>query len=321
MAIQPIFIFSITRSGSTLVQRVIAAHEGVATVSEPWLLLPFLYTMREDGVVAEYTHWLMARAIEDFCEQLPGQRDAYREELRGLTLRLYQRAAGEGARYFVDKSPPYYFIVNEIIDLFPDGKFVFLFRNPLSILSSIIETWHDGKLYLSANREDLFIGLPRLIAAYAAHGDRAHRIRYEDVVAGEERHLRPLMDYLGIEYDPGAMERFSRVTLHGRMGDPTGRHQYASLNSDPMAKWATTLGNPIRKEWARRYLRFLGADGLRVMGYDQAELLAELAALHTGTDKLAGDLLRLVNDIAREPIRARNRRLGIGGPNPLRALL
>ena len=47
MAIKPIFIFSITRSGSTLLQRVIAAHEGVATVSEPWVLLPYLYTLRE----------------------------------------------------------------------------------------------------------------------------------------------------------------------------------------------------------------------------------------------------------------------------------
>jgi len=30
---------------------------------------------------------------------------------------------------------------------------------------------------------------------------------------------------------------------------------------------------------------------------------------------------RLINDVAREPVRARNRRNGIGGPGALRALL
>jgi hypothetical protein len=53
MAINPIFIFSVSRSGSTLVQRVIAAHNGVATVSEPWILLPYLYTSRSRGVTTE----------------------------------------------------------------------------------------------------------------------------------------------------------------------------------------------------------------------------------------------------------------------------
>ena len=69
---EPIFIFSITRSGSTLLQRVLAAYDDVATVSEPWVLIPQVYALRRRGVVAEYTHPLMVDAIEDFCETLPG---------------------------------------------------------------------------------------------------------------------------------------------------------------------------------------------------------------------------------------------------------
>ena len=42
MSIRPIFIFSAPRSGSTLLQRVLAAHTQVATASEPWILLPLL---------------------------------------------------------------------------------------------------------------------------------------------------------------------------------------------------------------------------------------------------------------------------------------
>jgi hypothetical protein len=321
LAIQPIFIFSITRSGSTLLQRVIAAHDGVATVSEPWLLLPYLYTLREGGVVAEYTHSLMRDAVDDFCKQLPGGVDDYLQEIRTTVLRLYEKAAGDGARFFLDKSPPYYFIAAEIIDLFPEGKFIFLWRNPLSIVASIIDTWWNGRFYATSHREDLFVGLPRLIASYQARRARAYAVRYEDLVAADRSCWQPLVEYLGIDFDPRTLERFSDVRLEGRLGDPTGRQLYSTLSQAPIEKWRGTLANPIRKEWSRRYLRFLGSERLRVMGYDQAELLRDLEALPAGTDGLVGDSLRLIDALAREPIRARNRRRTIGGASALRALL
>lgn len=321
MAIQPIFIFSITRSGSTLVQRVTAAHDGVATVSEPWVLLPYLYTLRDTGVVAEYTHWMMTQAVSDFCGQLPDGVDDYRAELRNFILRLYEKAAGDGARFFLDKSPPYFLVADEIIRLFPDGRFIFLWRNPLSILASIIETWHGGKLHVTAHREDLYIGLPRLVSAYEANRDRVYAVRFEDLATGGPAHWRPMIEYLGLEFEPDALERFTDVNLQGRMGDPTGRKLYQSLSTDPVTKWPRTLSNPIRQEWSRRYLRFLGPERLATMGYDQRDLLRQLDAVPTGRQSLGGDMLRLLQDVAREPIRARNIRNGIGGPSVLRALL
>jgi hypothetical protein len=321
MAIQPIFIFSITRSGSTLLQRVIAAHEGVATVSEPWLLLPYLYTLRERGVVAEYTHSLMTRAIDDFCEQLPGGVDDYREEMRAMVLRLYEKAAGDSARFFVDKTPPYYFIAEDVMQLFPEGKFIFLWRNPLSIVASIIETWYDGKLYATSHREDLFVGLPRLVSAYLAQSPRAYSVRFEDLVDGDPVRWEPLLAYLGIEFDPQTLERFTDVDLQGRMGDSTGRARYQELSKQPVEKWRSTITNPIRREWCRRYLRFLGAYRLHVMGYDLDRLLEQLDAQPFRTHALLGDAVRLANAVAREPVRARNRRNGVGGPSVIRALL
>ncbi len=104
------------------------------------------------------------------------------------------------------------------------------------------------------------------------------------------------------------------MTSRDAVGTPT-------LSPDPIDKWSVTLGNPIRREWCRRYLRFLGADRLRIMGYDQERLLQALNSQPAGTKSLLGDSVRLINDVAREPMRARNRRKGIGGPSALRALL
>lgn len=321
MAIQPIFIFSITRSGSTLVQRIVAAHKGVATVSEPWLLLPFLYTLRSQGVVAEYSHNMVADAIEDFCKELPEGIDDYRQELHDFVLRLYEKAAGPEATHFVDKTPPYYFVANEIIRLFPEAKFVFLWRNPLSIIASIIETWHHGRWHATAHREDLFIGLPRLVAAYQSNRSHAHSVRFDDLLVGDEQPWRSLMEYLEIPFDPGALGRFAEVELNGRAGDPTGVKAYAALSTEPMQKWQGTLANPLRKEWCRRYLRFLGNDRLAIMGYDGDQLIRELDSRPTSATDLVSDAGRLIGDLLKEPVRARIRRQGIGGPNVLRELL
>lgn len=319
MAIQPIFIFSVSRSGSTLVQRVIAAHDGVATVSEPWILLPYLYTLRSRGVTAEYEHDLMVMAIEDFCRELPQEGEDYRAELRNFVLRLYEKAAGGEARCFLDKSPPYCLIAEEIIRLFPEGKFVFLWRNPLSIVASIIETW--GQWHPAMFRSDLYIGLPRLVAAYRAHSARAHSVRFEDLLDGDERPWRALMEYLEIEFEPDAISRFSEVKLNGRMGDPTGVKRYSALSSEPQEKWKRTLGNPLRKEWCRRYLRFLGNERLAAMGYDGDRIVRELDSQPTSFSCLLPDLGRLIGDIAKEPVRVQVRSRGIGGPNVIRELL
>lgn len=319
MAIQPIFLFSIPRSGSTLIQRIIASHDGVATVSEPWLLLPHAYTMRPSGVDAEYVHSLMVTAIEDFCEQLPRQGADYEQELRDFVLRLYEKAAGEGARYFLDKSPPYCLIASEIMRLFPEGKFVFLWRNPLSVLASIVDTWGPWRPTLF--REDLFIGLPRLIATYSAERSRAHAVRFEDLLAGDVSQWEALMGYLGIEFKRSSLERFSDIQLNGRMGDPTGVKRYATLSDEPEQKWKQTLANPLRKAWCHRYLRFLGEDRLSVMGYDRRQMLDELDAQPGSSNELLADIGRLVKDVAKEPVRVHTRNRRLGGPNVIRELL
>jgi hypothetical protein len=317
--IQPVFIFSVSRSGSTLVQRIVAAHEGVATAPEPWILLPHAYTLRREGVDAEYFQHLLATAVEDFATRLPQGEADYLEGIREFALGLYELAGDEGATHFVDKSPPYCLVAEEIMRIFPEGKFVFLWRNPLSVIASMIETWGPWRpTFMTA---DLFVGMPRLVAARQAHRSRSHAVRFEDAVSGDRGTWAALMEYLGIEFDETALSGFAAVEVEGRMGDPTGRRAYSSLSSDPEGKWRATLANPVRREWCRRYLRFLGEERLAEMGYDLRQLTAELNELPASRDGLAGDLLQAARGIAQEPVRARTRNRRLGMPNVVRTLL
>lgn len=317
MAVRPIFLFSMPRSGSTLVQRVIAAHHGVATASEPWLLLPHAYASRRVGVVAEYPHALLADAIEDFCMELPGGAERYRRELHDFILRLYDAAAGEDADYFLDKSPPYHLVADEIMRLFPEGRFIFLWRNPLAIIASLVETWLRGEWRPLAFRQQLFIGVPRLVSAYLANQSRAYSVRYEDLVSGDEGAWEQLMSYVGVDFDPESLHRFSEVELKGRNGDPTGIRRYGALSVEPTRKWPETVTNPLRKAWCRRYLRFLGDENLTTMGFDARQLIHELDSRPFTVKSLIADLRILTGDIIKEPIRVRIRRAGPGGSSAI----
>ena len=294
----PLFIFSLPRSGSTLTQRILCSHENISTVSEPWILLPYLYTLKKQGVYSEYGHQHAAEAIKQFCLELPNGENDYLEEIRSFILQLYTKAAGDKAVYFLDKTPRYSLVVEDIIDLFPEGKFVFLWRNPLAIVASIVETWTDSKFNLLHNKIDLFDGLSNLIAAYEKYADKSCVLHYEALLSNPEKELRRLFDYLEIPFDSSLLSTFGNVDLQGTLGDQTGINQYRLVSKEPLAKWKQTLDNPVRKMWCRNYLKWIGEKRLAVMGYSLKELLWELDSSPFSLRMVGPDLIRMIYSTA-----------------------
>ncbi|WP_047866005.1 sulfotransferase family protein [Rubrobacter aplysinae] len=288
----PVFLLSLPRSGSTLAQRILAAHPEIHSTPEPWLLLPQLYTLKYRGAYAEYDHVAAASAVEEFYGYLPGGREEYVAGLREMVLKLYEGVSPEGTRYFLDKTPRYHLIVDEILAAFPDAKFVFLWRNPLAVAASMIETWAGGRWNLYRHKVDLFDGLENLVAACEANSDRVCAVRYEDLVTAPEESWHKVFGYLDLPFDGSMLETFSSVELKGRKGDPSGTRGYGRVVREPLERWRESLGNPFRKAWCRRYLRWLGPERAAVMGYDLDVLLEELDSVKTSAQGTGSDLGR-----------------------------
>ncbi|MFZ2541721.1 MAG: sulfotransferase [Gallionella sp.] len=293
---KPLFIFSMPRAGSTLLQRVLAADKQISSVAEPWVLLPFIYALKEQGVRAEYSHHWAHVALMEFIQELPNGRQDYLSAV-GLTMReLYRRASkNKDARYFLDKTPRYALIADEIIDTFPEGKFIFLWRNPLAIIASIVETWGNGEWDLSMSKVDLFDGMVNLIEDYQARHEKILAVQYENFLQSPEKELYRIAEYLELEFDPDVLKNFSQVSFSGKLGDSTGVRDYKAVDTAPLEKWKTVINNPLRKRWCRRYLRWLGEERLKVMGYDLSVLLRELDSTGTSLNNLFTDIFRLLN--------------------------
>ena len=293
MPVKPIFIFSLPRAGSTMLQRLLGQHQSIDTDAEPWLALPVFFALKDEGVNSVYGHSVLSNAITGYVDALPGGRDSYYKSAARFLNDLYDCGSTENSRYFIDKTPRYHLIVDDILRAFPDAKVIFLWRNPLSIASSMIKTWGDGKWNLYMFNIDLYRGINSLVNAFG-NNKNCISVRYEDLVHAPEGEMERIMAYLELEYDPGIVHGFKdakKLDSKGR-GDPTGQHKYSGVSEKPMNAWKEVMANPFRKTWCKQYLDFIGKEKLAVMGYDLNELQHEIREIPTSYQYLLSDFMR-----------------------------
>lgn len=274
-SVRPIFLLSLPRSGSTLLQRIIAGGEEVYTVSEPWILLPFFYSRRVEGVYAEYGHAMACRGIREFLDRSGDAGLLYRSLVRDFAISLYSSVAPSEAIYFLDKTPRYSLIAQELFEVFPDAKFVFLWRNPLAIVASIVKRWSGGRWFLCPNTIDLFEGLANLVSAFIGNSERVVAIRYEDLVTHPDVELGRLSEYLSVAVDTASIRPPSSVDLTGTWGDKATL-DIPQISSRPVSEWKTEIGNPLRKWWCKRYVEWIGESRLEIMGYTKRAILEDV---------------------------------------------
>ena len=277
--ITPVFIFSLPRSGSTLLQRLLATHNEITTVAEPWLLIPAFYSLRKQGITAEYNHASETVALNEFFQHLPNGKADYLVEIKKMVLNLYQLASKEKTRYFLDKTPRYHVISADIIELFPEAKFIILYRNPLAIIASMIETWKKGQWKLSDYEIDIYAGLTQLVNTAEKYPDKVLTINYEELVTNSTDSMKRIFSYLQLDYNESILDDFSETTINGRMGDKTGYFNYKAIDSSSLEIWKQSFSNPIRQYWAKNYIHWLGKQRLQKMGYDDEQLLQQVSTL------------------------------------------
>lgn len=117
----PIILFGNTRSGTTIVQKVMATHPDIV----PW------YEPR--------TLWLCAdpgRRHDEFDES--DATDDVKRHIRQQFLKLQKR---QGNRVVMEKTPANILKIPYVRAIFPEATFLFIVRNPFSFISSVEMKW------------------------------------------------------------------------------------------------------------------------------------------------------------------------------------
>jgi len=288
-----IFIVSLPRSGSTLLQRILGGNSQVHTVAEPWFMLHPVYALRELGIETEYDANLARQGLEDFIEQLDNGRQVYIDAVRDWAAKLYGAALQEsGKRIFVDKTPRYYRILPELREIFPRAQFVFLLRNPAAILSSVLQTWFHNdvsELRGSSNHLDLTEGVECLVEGLRLFGNQASVVRYEELVTSPGPTVHALCERVGLPFEEGMLDYGSSVKPAGRHGDQVGINRHDRAVSYYANKWHENLREDERNRFALDYLLAIGPDRIAALGYDYNAIESVLrGASETVPTTLAG---------------------------------
>jgi len=278
--ISPVFIFSLPRSGSTLLQKIIASSDEVSTSSEPWVLLPLLYAQKEAGTLSEYSHTKAVQALNDVKQSLIANNNNYNEILVEFILSLYKGLSDKGSKYFLDKTPRYYLIIQEISNIFPNAKFIFLFRNPLAQFASKMNT-HNGRFKtLYSAIVDIGKGPNLLVSGYKQLQEKSIKINYNELVNDSKLVITRIENYLNIKIDESVLNNLSEIEIKGVMGDPTLMSNASNkISSESLNKWKKTFKTPIRRMVAIKYLYGINDNYFNTLGVSRDEIISELKTI------------------------------------------
>jgi predicted Zn-dependent protease len=192
----PIFIIGLPRSGSTLLEQMLASHSQVEATRELFDL-PHLVFELVSGV-AEPTQTTLHERIGALTR-------AEMEAFAGRYLERVQRQRPLGKARFIDKLPGNWCFVGLIHLLFPRAAIIDARRHPLGCgFSCYKQLFARGQKYAYDLGE-----LGRFYRDHVAlmeHFDatlpgRVHRVYYEQLVADPEKELRRLLDYCGLPFE------------------------------------------------------------------------------------------------------------------------
>ncbi|WP_298215368.1 sulfotransferase [Acidocella sp.] len=211
---QPVFILGFPRSGTTLIEQTLSVHPQIAAGDE----LPFI------NDITALMPRLFASPLtypEALAELWMGdQRDGL-EELRDYYLNRARKAGlfREGAAFFTDKMPLNETHLGLIALLFPESPVIHVLRHPLDVVLSAYSNHLTHGYFCAAELESIaqhYVLIAGLVAHYRENVPARYlALRYEDMVNGQEREVRNLLDFIGVGFDPRCLA-FEENTRYAR---------------------------------------------------------------------------------------------------------
>ena len=201
----PIFVLGMPRSGTTLVEQILASHPDVFGAGELPLLRNIVAgTLAEDEPL-------------DYATLLPRLGDAGFSKLGADYVRQL-RGYSSAARFITDKMPGNFLLIGMIRLMLPNAKIIHCVRDPADTAISIFKNYFAGGTGLLGYAYDLGeIGhYHRLYQHLMAHWHRVlpdfvYDISYEALVADQEGETRRLLAQCGLDFRPECLSFFETV--------------------------------------------------------------------------------------------------------------
>lgn len=232
-----IFIVGNSRSGTTMMRRVLGNHPDIYMLEE-------LHFFEQLWSTADKEKVLSAGDADQLASRLLFiQRDGYLAAMdtgkhlaeaktitasivgplyphQVLNAFLFHETRRNGKSVPCEKTPQDVFYIGEILELFPDARIVNMVRDPRGVLLSQKRKWQRKKMgagfmtkkeqrrlrinYHPITISKLWNSSIRAAAKFKEH-PQVHNVIFEQLVNASEQEVRSLCTFLGIEYQPSML--------------------------------------------------------------------------------------------------------------------
>ena len=197
----PIFIVGLPRSGSTLVEQILASHPLIEGTSE----LPDVYVLVR-GLEPDPRVAPGATPYPELLADLPLERF---RELGALYLERTRVQRKTDRPYFIDKMPNNWMHVGFIRLILPNAKIIDTRRHPLACgFSNFRQLYAQGQefSYDLTHFGRHYADYVRLMSHFdRVSPGRVHRLVHERLVEDPETEIRSLLHYLGVPFDKACL--------------------------------------------------------------------------------------------------------------------
>lgn len=249
----PAFILSCPRSGSTLLRYIVDTHSDIASPGELNLgkLCQDLYrvvsrTLGEVSTVADETekNLIVVAEVKRIVSDL-----------------MNSYAAAKNKRIWCDKTPKNLESLDSLKEVFPEAKYICLYRNCMDVVHSCIECSKFGFMneiadyvrqspgnIVGAMINSWIDNTKKLLMFEQQNAAKCFRVKYESLVLYPSRDLKSLFEFLGVEWDASLLESVFSVQHDQGGGDPK------VIYSNSIYKNSIGKGSTIHSDWIPKHL-------------------------------------------------------------------
>ena len=228
-AADPIFIVGLPRSGSTLVDQILASH-------------PAVEGARELGDIQVIADWIGGPPVTGMRPGYPGQLAQLPRDMcakfGGDYLDWTRMHRKQGRPRFTDKAPWNFLHTGLIHLILPNAKIIDVRRHPLACCWSAYKQHFSQGFDFSYDLNDVgryYVDYVGLMAHFdAVLPGRVHRVIYEDLVQDTEAEVRRLLAYLDLPFDPACLRFFENPRS---VATPSSEQVRRPIFTDAVDQW------------------------------------------------------------------------------------